>query len=331
MNQSAVSISVVLPVYNEIENLDALHQSLEPVLKSLGRPYEILYCDDGSTDGSDGKIRAFAEASPRVKGIFFKRNFGQTAAINAGVDHARGGIVVLMDADRQNDPADIPKLLEKLDEGYDIVSGWRKDRKDPWLSKKLPSKAANWIIARVTGVDIHDSGCTLKAYRREVLGGVSLYGEMHRFIPVYGHWTGAKVGEVEVTHHPRLKGKSKYSLTRTFKVLLDLPLLVLLGNYITRPVHFFGSIGILFGALSAVSGLMLAVKKITDWNEKIHRNPLLLIAIFFFLAAIQMVMIGLLAELLTRIYHEGQGKKIYTIRETVNFGEPSPGRPEPDL
>ena len=323
MNAPAPELSVILPVCNEADNLRPLHEALLPVLESLGQSYEIIYADDGSTDGSTELLRELVAGNPRVKAIFLKRNFGQTAALAAGIDHSRGEVIVLLDADGQNDPQDIPRLLTKLKEGYDIASGWRKARKDPLLTKRLPSHIANWIISRVTGVRLHDSGCTLKAYRRKILEGVSLYGEMHRFIPIYGHWMGAKVAEVIVTHHPRRGGKSKYSLTRTFKVLLDLPLLILMGSYLTRPIHFFGMIGLILGGISFITGILLILKKISDPEEKIHRNPLLIISIFFALAAIQLIMIGLLAELMTRVYHEGQDKKIYVVSETLNLASPA--------
>ncbi|RJP18219.1 MAG: glycosyltransferase [Candidatus Omnitrophota bacterium] len=316
-------ISVVLPVYNEAENLQSLHDNLCGVLNGLGRWYEIIYCDDGSTDGSPAKLRELASGNPAVRVLLLRRNFGQTAAIRAGVDHARGDIVVLMDADLQNDPADIPNLLERLDEGYDIVSGWRRKRQDPFFTKVLPSKIANWLISRISGVKLHDHGCTLKAYRRDVLSGISLYGEMHRFISIYGHWIGARVGEVEVRHHPRQGGKSKYSLSKSMKVFLDIPVLVLLGRFLTRPVHFFGAIGMGFNFAGLICAFFVLYEKLTEVDAKAHRNPLLLLAIFFSLVGIQIIMIGLLAELMTRVYHESQNKKIYVVRERINLPDGS--------
>jgi len=317
-NQSKnIYLSVVLPVYNEVESLSVLHEALCKELQATGLSYEILYCDDGSQDGSADVLREFAGRDSQVRVVLLKRNFGQTAAITAGVDQARGEIIVLMDADYQNDPADIRKLLEKLDEGYDIVSGWRRRRKDPLFTKKIPSRMANWLISKITGVKIHDHGCTLKAYRSEILKHVSLYGEMHRFISILGHWAGATVAEIEVNHYPRRCGKSKYSLGRIFKVLLDLPVLVLLGNYLTRPMHFFGMVGIGFNALGFLCALQVAKDYFID-GEQASENGFLILTVFFSLVGIMIIMIGLLAELLTRIYYESQGKKTYVIQENLN-------------
>ncbi|MFB3784750.1 MAG: glycosyltransferase family 2 protein [bacterium] len=313
----APQLSVIIPVYNEEDNLLPLQADLRPALEATGLSYEIIYCDDGSRDGSPRVLEDIARNHPGIQALMLRRNFGQTAAIAAGIDHARGNVLILMDADLQNDPRDIPKLLKKLDEGYDIVSGWRKNRKDPFLSKRLPSRIANWIISWITGVHLHDHGCTLKAYRREVLDRVSLYGEMHRFLTVLGHWMGARIAEVEVTHHPRLRGKSKYSLNRIIKVLLDLPLLVLLGNFLTRPSHFFGGIGMLFHLAAAVCALDVAYEKFFE-GDKASNNPFLLLAVFFALVGIQIIMIGLLAEMMTRVYHESQRKKTYVIREIIH-------------
>lgn len=319
MNSIRPELSIILPVFNEAGNIAPLHQTISSALESLGKTYEILYCDDGSSDGSTETLMRLAADDPRVKVIVLRRNFGQTPAINAGIDHAQGDILILMDADLQNDPRDIPKLLEKIDEGYDIVSGWRRHRKDPLFSKVLPSRIANWIISHVTGVRLHDHGCTLKAYRRDVLQQVSLYGEMHRFISIFGQWTGAKVAEVEVNHHPRASGRSKYSLSRTFKVLLDLPVLILLGSYLTKPMHFFGFIGIFSNLLGFICMLLVAYDKWLDpVNNKAHRNPLLLLAVFFVLIGLQFILMGLLAELLTRTYFESQHKKTYVVKQLVN-------------
>ncbi len=319
-------ISVVLPVFNEADNLRPLHEDLTRVIERLGVSCEIVYCDDGSTDGSQDTLREFA-AKPNVRAVLLKRNFGQTAALAAGIDNARGGTIILMDADRQNDPEDIPRLLAKLDEGHDIVCGWRRKRKDPLFTKRIPSMAANQLIAWITGVRIHDNGCTLKAFKREVLDHISLYGEMHRFITVLGHWTGAKVAEVEVTHHPRRSGISKYSLNRFFKVMLDLPVLVLLGNYITKPMHFFGAVGIAFNAVAFGCVGEVLYEKFFQGDD-VSGNPFLLLAVFFALVGIQILMIGLLAEILIRVYHESQQKKTYVIQETLQTGGETP---EPDL
>ncbi len=313
-------LSIILPVYNEAESLRPLHDALCKVVSALPSTCELIYCDDGSTDGSDEILREFARNDPRVRVVILRRNFGQTAAISAGVDCAQGKIIILLDADFQNDPADIPKLIQKIEEGYDIVSGWRRHRNDPWFSKKLPSRFANRLISWVTGVHLHDHGCTLKAYRSEILKDVSLYGEMHRFISILGHWTGARVTEVEVRHHPRKAGRSKYSLLRIYKVLLDLPLLVLLGNYLTRPMHFFGMAGIALNGAAVLCALRVA-KDLWE-GDQASENGFLILSVFFFLAGMLTFMMGLLAELLIRVYHESQQKKTYVIREIVE--PPSP-------
>ncbi|MBN2328621.1 MAG: glycosyltransferase family 2 protein [Candidatus Omnitrophica bacterium] len=320
MNQHNPYLSVILPVYNEADNLNALHRSLCRELQAVGCSYEIIYCDDGSDDGSTGVLKELARSDPNVRILILRRNYGQTAAISAGVDHARGEIMILLDADLQNDPADIPRLLQKIDEGYDIVSGWRRRRSDPWISKKLPSRIANKFISWITGVPIHDQGCTLKAYRSEIMHDISLYGEMHRFISILGYWNGAKVAEVEVRHHPRQSGKSKYSLIRIFKVLLDIPLLVLLGNYITRPMHFFGIAGIGFHFAAVLCALRVAKDM---WEgEQASENGFLILSVFFFLVGVMTFMMGLLAELTIRVYHESQQKKTYLIRESINPAPP---------
>ncbi len=311
------SLSIILPVFNEAGSLRSLHSALCQVLTNFGSPFEIIYCDDGSSDDSPSILREFAQNDPRVRVVILRRNFGQTAAISAGIDQTRGNHIVLLDADFQNDPADIPALVKKLDEGYDIVSGWRKNRQDPFFSKKLPSRIANRLISWITGMSLHDHGCTLKAYRSEILKDVSLYGEMHRFIPIIGHWAGARVTEVEVRHHPRNTGKSKYSLLRIFKVLLDLPLLVLMGNYLTRPMHFFGMIGIGINLAAALCTLRL-FRDVFLHGGQASDNGFLILAVFLFMVGIQVIMIGLLAELLIRVYHESQKKKTYAIREIVN-------------
>ncbi|MDX9752958.1 MAG: glycosyltransferase family 2 protein [bacterium] len=326
MNETAPYLSVLLPVYNEVDNLRPLYEDLKAVLDTLHHPYEILLIDDGSQDGSVAEIRALAAENPAVKAIILRRNFGQTAAITAGLDHAQGQILILMDADRQNDPRDIPALIKPLAQGFDIVSGWRKNRQDPFLTSVLPSRIANWIIGKLTGVRIHDHGCTLKAYRRDILENVSLYGETHRFISIFGHWIGAKVTEIEVHHHPRTRGKSKYSIAKSFKVLLDLPLLILLGTYLTRPMHFFGKIGGGFSLLGFLCACSVLYEKWVDPLAKAHRNPILLLAVFFALMGVQILMIGLLAELITRVYHESQQKKTYFVAEKIGL-EPKQTQP----
>jgi glycosyltransferase involved in cell wall biosynthesis len=318
-NGPSPQVTVILPVFNEVDNLRPLYQDLKTVLESEDQSYEILFCDDGSEDGSRELLRTLAEEDHHVKVLLLRRNFGQTAAIAAGIDHARGETIIMMDADRQNDPNDIPKLLQKLNEGYDIVSGWRRHRKDPYLTSVLPSRIANGLISWLTGVKLHDNGCTLKAYRRDILNNVNLYGEMHRFISIFGHWIGAKVTEIEVNHQPRRAGKSKYSIWKTFKVLLDLPLLILLGSYLTKPIQFFGAIGGFSTLLGIFCAMIVLYDKIMDPLAKAHRNPLTLLAVFFALIGIQIIMIGLLAELITRFYHESLQKKIYFVEQSINL------------
>ena len=313
-------ISVIIPVCNERDNLEPLVARLSHTLDSIGGNYEIVFVDDGSTDGSGAYLQARAQENPRIKLIEFRRNFGQTAAMAAGFDFAQGQIIIALDADLQNDPADIPSILMKLDEGFDVVSCWRRDRKDPWLDRKLPSQLANLLISHISGVRLHDYGCTLKGYRREVLQHVRLYGEMHRFIPIYASWAGARVTEIPVRHHPRLRGKSKYGLSRSFKVILDLITLKLLGSYSTKPMYFFGGAGL----LSCAGGLFFAcwtlVEKYVN-QTKAHNNPFLLLAVFLFILGVQFILMGLVAELLIRTYFESQGKTPYIIRRTWNCSE----------
>ncbi len=313
-------LSVIIPVCNEKDNLEPLLAGLSHALDSTGVDYELVFVDDGSTDGSGAFLEVRARENPRIKLIEFRRNFGQTAAMTAGFDFAQGQIIIAIDADLQNDPADIPLLLMKLHEGFDVVSCWRRDRKDPWLSRKLPSQLANVLISRISGVRLHDYGCTLKGYRSEVLRHVRLYGEMHRFIPIYASWAGARVTEIPVRHHPRLRGKSKYGLSRSFKVILDLITLKLLGSYSTKPMYFFGGAGL----LSCAGGLFFAcwtlVEKYVS-QTKAHNNPLLLLAVFLFILGVQFILMGLVAELLIRTYFESQGKTPYIIRQTWNCSE----------
>jgi len=314
-------LSIVIPCYNESETITRLVAALdeaEAALRAGGRSCEFVLVDDGSRDGSFPKLRAAAASRPWLRLIRFRRNYGQTAAMAAGFKAARGDIVIPMDADLQNDPADIPKLLAKLDEGYDVVSGWRRDRKDKVASRKIPSWIANWIIGRVSGVHLHDYGCTLKAYRREFLEPVNLYGEMHRFIPIYAKWAGARVTEVVVTHHPRREGKSKYGIMRTFKVLLDLLTVKFLGDYATKPLYFFGGLGFVTCTLGVVTALYTLFQRFAE-NAYVHRNPLFVVAVFLFMLGVQSIMMGLLAELQIRTYHEAQAKPTYLIGDMVNF------------
>lgn len=312
-----VEISIVIPVYNEEENLPVLQDQIRAVLDTLDRSAEIVYVDDGSSDTSYDVLTRLAHADSRVRVIRFRRNFGQTAAIAAGLDYAQGEIIVMMDSDLQNDPTDIPRLLAKLDEGYDVVSGWRKDRQDAELKRKLPSRVANSLISATTGVHLHDYGCTLKAYRREVFSHARLYGEMHRFIPVFAYLAGAKITEMEVVHHPRIHGKSKYGLWRIVKVLLDLTTVKFLSSYSTKPIYVFGGAGFATMGGGMMTGLLVLYQK---WVRKIyaHRNPFLLLAIFLFLVGLIFVMMGLLAELLMRTWYESQGKRTYTVRNVIN-------------
>jgi glycosyltransferase involved in cell wall biosynthesis len=307
-------ISVIVPIYNERENLEAFVTALTQALEPSGEEYEILLIDDGSTDGSGVYLQALPEKDSRIRVIQFRRNFGQTAAMAAGFDYAEGTILIPIDADLQNDPSDIPSILAKLREGYDVVSCWRKDRKDPWLSRKLPSKLANALISYISGVHLHDYGCTLKGYRREVVEHIRLYGEMHRFIPIYASWAGAKVAELPVRHHPRVCGKSKYGLNRTFKVILDLITVKMLGSYSTKPMYFFGG----FGLVACAGGFLFALWTLFDkyFNHvKAHNNPFLLLAVFLFILGIQFILMGLVAELVIRTYFESQGKTPYIVRD----------------
>jgi len=312
-------LSVIVLVYNEVESIDALHDELTGVLAGLDVPYEVLYIDDGSRDGSTEKMAELALHDPHVRVVSFRRNFGQTAAVQAGIDNSHGEILVFLDGDMQNDPHDIPRLLERLDEGYDVVSGWRKDRKDE-ASRVLPSKIANWVIARVTGVPLSDFGCTLKAYRRDVIEDVKLYGEMHRFIPVYASWVGARITELPVNHRQRVFGHSKYSLSRTSRVLLDLITVKLLGSYSTKPIYFFGFAAFGLWALALVFAAVVIIQRLLPPYPYAHNNPLLLLAVFLGIVGVQLILMGLLAELSIRTYHESQGKSVYVVRE-VNEGQ----------
>lgn len=312
-------LSVVLPVYNEEDNIRPVHDELVEVLSGLGLRYEIIYVDDGSRDASARILLELAEAAPdTVRVVLLRRNFGQTAAIQAGIDHANGAIIALMDADLQNDPRDIPLMLAQMeDEGYDLVSGWRRHRKDRALSRKLPSRIANSLISFVTGVRLHDYGCTLKTYRREVLDHVRLYGEMHRFIPVLANAAGARIIEREVNHRPRIHGKSKYGLWRTIKVVLDLMTVTFLTKYNTRPMYIFGGVGFLLSVLAGAGVLAMLVSGITGGGWLIDTTLPVLIALCA-ITAVQSVLLGLMMEMLMRTYYESQGKGPYAIRRVIN-------------
>ncbi len=336
-NRAPVDLSIVIPCYNEVETLPRLAEALDRFVARFvrdGGQCEVLLVDDGSTDGSREIEADLARSRPYLRLVPLRRNFGQTAAMAAGFDLARGEVVVPMDADLQNDPEDIPLLLAKLDEGYDVVSGWRRRRKDFWLTRRLPSILANRVISRVGGLRLHDYGCTLKAYRRDVLQHVKLYGEMHRFLPLHAKWTGARVTEVEVRHHAREQGRSKYGLGRTFKVLLDLITVKFLGDYATKPLYFFGGLGFLMCFIGVICGGVTLVQKYTA-GAWVHRNPLLLLAVFLFIVGVLLIFLGLLAELLVRIYHETQGKPIYLLaspppEDPASHGDTPPGASAPE-
>jgi glycosyltransferase involved in cell wall biosynthesis len=307
-------LSIVIPIYNEVENIPELHEELQGVLVAFGRQYEILYVDDGSRDGSFDLLRQLSDEHPEVVVIQFRRNFGQTAALAAGLEASRGDIVIFMDGDLQNDPAEIPRLVQTMEEGgFDVVSGWRKNRKDAEISRKLPSRMANWLISKVSGVQLHDYGCTLKAYRRDVLKNVRLYGEMHRFIPAYAAWAGATVTELPVNHRARKYGRSKYGINRTIKVLLDLMTLKFLSSYSTKPIQLFGGLGALCFAAGTLATLWVAYSRLFE-DVRVNRNPVALIAVFLFLAGLLFITQGLIAELVTRTYFESQGKPTYVVR-----------------
>lgn len=314
-------LSLVIPVYNEEENLPLLYDAIHQALDSLTKTWEVILVDDGSQDNSLNVLADLAEKDPEhIRVVSFRRNFGQTAAIAAGIDHAQGEIIVLLDADMQNDPADIPMMLEKLDEGYDLVSGWRKSRKDTYITRTLPSNMANKLISWVTGVNLHDYGCTLKAYRRDVLEGFRLYGEMHRFIPVFASSVGAKIIEVPVNHHPRKFGKAKYGLERTLKVVLDLFTVKFLVSYSAKPIYLFGGTGLGLFFASAVLLLYIFTRKLID-GTSVLGSPLFQLGVMFFIIGFQSILMGLIAELLVRTYYESQRKPTYRIRKKLNLPE----------
>jgi glycosyltransferase involved in cell wall biosynthesis len=317
-----MKVSVVVPCFNESECLPQLFAELDRMAASLSHEIEFILVDDGSRDRTPEMLAAQAKADPRYKAVLFRRNFGQTAAMVAGFDHATGDVVVPLDADLQNDPADIPRLLAELDRGYDVVSGWRKNRQDKLLSRRFPSVLANRLIARVGGVDIHDYGCTLKAYRKQILDEIHLYGEMHRFIPIHAAWAGARVTELVVNHRPRTAGVSKYGIGRTFKVLLDLLTVKLLGSYATKPIYFFGFYGLALLLAGSLAALGVVVIKAAGWQWQ-HTFSLGLLSAFLMLLGVQSTMLGLLAELQVRTYHESQRKPIYLVRERVGCAAPA--------
>ncbi len=310
-----MTLSVIIPLYNEEENVPLLYEKLKEFLESLKKEYEMLFVDDGSADRTLSILEEIQSKDNRVVVLSLRRNFGQTAAFAAGFDFARGDIVVTMDGDLQNDPADISKLLDLIKD-HDLVSGWRKKRKDPFFSRRLPSLVANWLISKVTGVKLHDYGCSLKAYRRDVIKNLKLYGEMHRFIPAVASWYGVRVAEVEVAHHLRLKGKSKYGISRTLKVVLDLITVKFLQSFSTKPIQFFGPIGVICGLLGFLLSLYLTFEKIF-LGHQIGGRPLLLLGALLIIVGIQLIGMGLLGEMLVRVYHESQRKPTYVIKKIL--------------
>jgi glycosyltransferase involved in cell wall biosynthesis len=316
---TSLAFSIVIPVYNEEDNVRPLLVSVRDVMEGLGQPYELIVVDDGSTDATRPRLRELAAELSTLRIVQLRTNFGQTAALAAGFDLARGAFVITLDGDGQNDPVDIPRLVDKLKEGYDVVSGWRYDRQDPLWSRRLPSRLANVLISWITGVRLHDYGCALKVYRREILQDVALYGEMHRFLPALCRWVGATVGELPVSHWPRRRGVSKYGLGRMVRVLLDLLTVKFLMSYWTRPIQIFGLLGVVLGGLGIGLGAVLSYQKIFQGMGLANR-PLLLLAVLLVLVGFQFVSIGLLGEMLVRTYHESQRKPVYTIREIISGG-----------
>lgn len=312
-----LQLSVVLPVYNEATIVPPLFARIHAALEALGKSYEIIAVDDGSRDGSAAALAEEARKSPQVRIIRFTRNFGQTAALAAGIEAARGEVIITIDSDLENDPADIPRLLAKMDEGFDVVSGWRTTRwQGSYLTRKLPSMTANWLIGAFTGVPLHDYGCTLKVYRAEFAKNLKLYGEMHRFIPAYAAWEGARVGEIPVAHLPRAAGKSNYGFSRTFRVLLDLIVLVFLRRYMSRPMHFFGVWGLVSLALGGIAGFAAILLRVLGIRHFVA-TPLPIFAALFVIVGIQFILFGVVAELIMRTYYESQDKRPYVIREVA--------------
>ena len=312
-----MSVSVVVPICNELDNIVPLYQQLAAVLPSLQRAWEILFVDDGSTDGSAERLAELAARDERVKVVRFRRNYGQTAAIQAGIEHSAGEIIVTLDGDLQNDPLDIPQLVEQLDRGYDLAHGWRKQRHDTLITRKIPSRVANWLISRVTGFPIHDLGCTLKAMRREIAAELELYGEMHRFIPILAHQRGARCIEVVTRHHPRRHGKTKYGLSRTVRVLLDLVTVKYMLDYFASPMKLLGRFGLACLAVAILAGAGSAAMKLS-LNVDMTGNPLTLLAVLGAISGIQFFSLGLLGEVNARIYYGQARQRSYAVRELIN-------------
>ncbi len=319
---NAPELSVVVPMFDEEDNVGALYEALVLGLEELGRSFEIIVVDDGSRDDTYPRLARLAAVDERLKLVRLRRNYGQTAAMAAGFDHARGDVIIPMDGDLQNDPADIALLLEKIDEGYDVVSGWRRDRRDNFV-RRLPSRIANWLIGRVTGVRLHDYGCTLKAYRAEIVHETRLYGEMHRFLPALAYMAGASITEVPVSHRKRVSGRSKYGLGRTFKVLLDLLTVKFLSVWSTKPSYVFGGSGFILCFAGSLFVAWTAYQRLFN-GVYVYRQPSLLVGVFLFTIGLNLILLGLLAELVVRTYHESQSKPVYLVRERRNFEEPAP-------
>ncbi len=310
------TLSILIPVFNEEENISLLYDRLITALKKTDRAYEIIFIDDGSSDGSLEALLDISKKDPNVKIVSFSRNFGQTAALSAGIDSSRGDIIIPMDGDLQNDPEDILSLLKEIEEGYDVVSGWRKNRKDPFFTRRLPSIIANKVISIIGGVHLHDYGCTLKAYKRDILKNIRLYGEMHRFIPIYAHWIGARVAEIPVNHFPRRSGSSKYGMSRVFKVILDLMVVKFLLSYSQKPIYVFGGMGLLMVLGAVLSGGWAVYLKLFK-KVSFILTPLPLLCVLLFVLGFLSILMGFLAEILTRTYYESQRKPTYQIKETI--------------
>lgn len=311
-------LSIVIPVYNEEDNIQPLYERLTEALQGQAADYEVIVVNDGSTDRTEANLAAVAGRDARIKVVNFRRNFGQTAAMMAGIDLASGEIIIGLDGDLQNDPRDIPMLVEKLGEGYDVVSGWRRSRKDAAVRRNLPSRIANWLISRISGVYLHDYGCTLKAYKKEVVKGVKLYGEMHRFIPIYANWQGGRVTEVPVNHFPRIHGQSKYGLERVIKVILDLIVVKFFASYANKPIYVFGGFGLISIAVSFLSGLWALYLKYLE-NVSFISTPLPLLVVLAFITGVMSILMGLIAEIIMRTWYESQGKQVYLVRNTLNL------------
>ena len=318
-------LSIVIPVYNEEDNVIPLHERVSAAMQQTGQEYEVIIVNDGSSDQTETRLQAIAAADPRFKVVNFRRNYGQTAAMMAGIDFASGDIIVGLDGDLQNDPADIPKLLAKLAEGYDVVSGWRVNRKDAAFKRNLPSRMANWLISSISGIHLHDYGCSLKAYKSHVVKGVKLYGEMHRFIPIYASWQGGKVAEIPVNHHPRIHGSSKYGLERVIKVLLDLMVVKFLATYANKPIYVFGGFGLISIAFSFLAGAWALYLKFFE-GVSFVQTPLPLLVVLAFITGVMSILMGLIAEIIMRTYYESQGKQVYLVKDTLNLGGDLPLR-----